>query len=75
MASRADKRLETEIEKSQLSKRDIRLLLIVYELVNFCAKLLEKSVLLLLCLYTQGMRYSQRTRLNCNSFETFTSLD
>lgn len=43
MASRAEKRLEPEIAKSQLSKQDIRLLLIVCtELVNFCAKLTGK---------------------------------
>jgi hypothetical protein len=43
MASRADKKLETEIEKSQLSKQDIRLLLIVCtELVNLCARLTGK---------------------------------
>jgi hypothetical protein len=43
MASQADKRLETDAEKSQLSKQDIRLLLIMcIELVNLCAKLTGK---------------------------------
>jgi hypothetical protein len=43
MASRAGKKLETEIEKSQLSKQDIRLLIIVCtELVNLCARLTGK---------------------------------
>jgi hypothetical protein len=40
MTLRVDRKLQTEVEKSQLSKQDIRLLLIVCtELVNLCAKL------------------------------------
>ena len=43
MASRASKEAEISAEKSQLSKQDIRLLLIVCtELVNLCAKLTGK---------------------------------
>ena len=43
MASLAQKKFETEVEKSQLSKQDIRLLLIVCtELVNLCVKLTGK---------------------------------
>jgi hypothetical protein len=43
MSSRVDKKLETDSEKSQLSKQDIRLLLIVCtELVNLCVKLTGK---------------------------------
>lgn len=42
MASRVGKKFETEIEQSQFSKQDIRLLLIVCtELVNLCAKITE----------------------------------
>jgi len=42
MAARVDK-LETAVEKSQLSKQDIRLLLVMCtELVNVCAKLTGK---------------------------------
>lgn len=40
MAARVDKKSETGAEKSQLSKQDIRLLLVMcIELVNLCAKL------------------------------------
>ena len=40
MAARVDKKSETGAEKSQLSKQDIRLLLVMCtELVNLCAKL------------------------------------
>ena len=43
MASRVNKKLETEPEHSELSKRDVRLLLIVCtELVNLCAQLTGK---------------------------------
>jgi hypothetical protein len=43
MASRVDKKLKTDPEKSELSKSDIGLLLIVCtELVNLCAKLTRK---------------------------------
>jgi hypothetical protein len=43
MASRTIKKEEVNPEKSQLSKQDIRLLLIVCtELVNLCAKLTGK---------------------------------
>jgi hypothetical protein len=43
MASRVDKKLEKNLEKSQLSKQDIRLLLVVCtELVNLSAKLTGK---------------------------------
>jgi len=43
MASLSHKRFETEVEKSKLSKQDIRLLLIVCtELVNLCVKLTGK---------------------------------
>jgi hypothetical protein len=43
MVARADKKLESEVEKSQLSKQDIRLLLVMcVELVNLCAKLTGK---------------------------------
>ena len=43
MASLAQKKFETEVEKSKLSKQDIRLLLIVCtELVNLCVKLTGK---------------------------------
>lgn len=42
MAARVDK-LETAVEKSQLSKQDIRLLLVMCtELVNLCANLTGK---------------------------------
>lgn len=40
MASRVDKKLQTDSEKSQLSRQDVVLLLIVCtELINLCAKL------------------------------------
>jgi len=43
MASRVNRKLQTESEHSELSKRDIRLLLIVCtELVNLCAQLTGK---------------------------------
>jgi hypothetical protein len=43
MAARAVKKLEADTEKSQLSKQDIRLLLIMCtELINLCAKLTGK---------------------------------
>jgi len=43
MASRVNKKLETEPTKSELSRRDIRLLLIVCtELVNLCVQLTGK---------------------------------
>ena len=43
MAASASKKSETLAEKSQLSKQDIRLLLIMCtELVNLCAKLTGK---------------------------------
>jgi hypothetical protein len=43
MASRVDKKSEPNVEKSQLSKQDIRLLLVVCtELVNLCAKLTKE---------------------------------
>ena len=43
MTSLVHKKLKTAAEKSQLSKQDIRLLLIVCtELVNLCAKLTGK---------------------------------
>ena len=43
MASQAKKKAETISEKSQLSERDIRLLLVICtELVNFCAKVTGK---------------------------------
>ena len=43
MALRVDKKLVTEAEKSQLSKQDVRLLLIVCtDLINLCAKLTGK---------------------------------
>jgi hypothetical protein len=43
MAARLDKKSDNSVETSQLSKQDIRLLLIVCtELVNLCAKLTGK---------------------------------
>lgn len=43
MAAHVDKKIETDAEKSQLSKQDIGLLLIVCtEFVNLCAKLTGK---------------------------------
>jgi hypothetical protein len=43
MPSLVQKKLETVAEKSQLSKQDVRLLLIMCtELVNLCAKLTKK---------------------------------
>jgi len=43
MTLRVDRKLEIEAEKSQLSKQDIRLLLVVCtELVNLCAKITGK---------------------------------
>ena len=43
MAARVVKRSDTDTEKSQLSKQDIRLMLVLCtELVNLCAKLTGK---------------------------------
>lgn len=43
MRSNLSKTLETKAEKSQLSERDVRLLLVVCaELVNFCASVTGK---------------------------------
>jgi hypothetical protein len=43
MAARLDKNPEIGVEKSQLSKQDVRLLLVMCtELVNLCAKLTGK---------------------------------
>jgi hypothetical protein len=43
MVGRANKKLEVETDKSQLSKRDLRLMLVMCtELVNLCAKLTGK---------------------------------
>jgi hypothetical protein len=43
MVARVDKKAGTNAEESQLSKRDIRLMLVMCaELVNFCAKLTGK---------------------------------
>ena len=43
MAARVNKKLEAETDKSQLSKQDLRLMLIMCtELVNLCAKLTGK---------------------------------
>ena len=43
MTSRLNKKAESNVEKSQLSEGDIRLLLVVcIELVNFCAKVTGK---------------------------------
>lgn len=43
MRSTVNKTVETKIEKSQLSERDVRLLLVVCtELVNFCASVTGK---------------------------------
>jgi hypothetical protein len=43
MRSNVSKTVETKVEKSQLSERDVRLLLVVCtELVNFCASVTGK---------------------------------
>jgi hypothetical protein len=43
MAARVNKKLEAETDKSQLSKQDLRLMLVMCtELVNLCAKLTGK---------------------------------
>jgi hypothetical protein len=43
MVARVNKKLESEIDKSRLSKQDVRLMLIMCtELVNLCAKLTRK---------------------------------
>jgi hypothetical protein len=43
MRSNVSKIVETKVEKSQLSERDVRLLLVVCtELVNFCASVTGK---------------------------------
>jgi hypothetical protein len=43
MRSNVNKAVETKVEKSQLSERDVRLLLVVCtELVNFCASVTGK---------------------------------
>jgi hypothetical protein len=43
MVARVNKKLESEIDKSRLSKQDVRLMLIMCtELVNLCAKLTGK---------------------------------
>ena len=43
MPSRLERKREEDSEKSQLSERDVRLLLVVCaELVNFCAKVTGK---------------------------------
>lgn len=43
MASRVNKKIEIDLERPQLSKQDIRLLLVVCtELVNLCARLTGK---------------------------------
>ena len=43
MAARVNKKLEAETDKSQLSKQDLRLMLVMCtELVNLCAKLTVK---------------------------------
>jgi hypothetical protein len=43
MAARMDKKPDSDIDKSQLSKQDLRLMLVMCtELVNLCAKLTGK---------------------------------
>jgi hypothetical protein len=43
MAARMDKKSESETDRSQLSKQDVRLMLVMCtELVNLCAKLTGK---------------------------------
>jgi hypothetical protein len=43
MAARVNKKSESETDKSQLSKQDVRLMLVMCtELVNLCAKLTGK---------------------------------
>lgn len=43
MRSNVSKAVETKVEKSQLSERDVRLLLVVCtELINFCASVTGK---------------------------------
>ena len=68
---------QTDAEKSHLSKQDVRLLLVMCaELVNLCARLtgnIDPAAAAMLTYVRDDIQL--RTRLNCNSFETFMSLD
>ena len=67
MPSRVEKKSETDSEASQLSERDVRLLLILCaELVNFCAKVtgqIDPAVGRMLAYVRDDIRFESKSLL------------
>ena len=67
MPSRVQKKREADLEQSQLSERDIRLLLIVCaELVNFCAQVtgqIDPAAAAMLAYVRDDIRFENKSLL------------
>lgn len=68
MPARVEKKGEADLDKSQLSERDIRLLLILSaELVNFCAKVtgeIDSAASAMLAYVRDDIRCESKSLLN-----------